>query len=350
MRFPHIIEQIQPLDGKSMAIAKARQDQLTKPAGSLGRLETLSIQLAGITGKPRPQVAHKAVLCCAGDHGVVAEGVSAYPQAVTAQMVANILSGGAAISVLSRHAGIRVKVIDVGVAATLPAHPDLYEFKIAAGTRNMARGPAMTLEEAARAIEVGIAVLESELSAGLDIVATGEMGIGNTTPATAIVAAITGLPVAKVTGRGTGLDDVGMARKIKVIERALAVNQPNPKDPLDVLAKVGGYEIGAIAGIALAAAAHRIPVVIDGFISTAGALIAVGLCEQVKDYCIASHNSAEVGHRATWAHLGLEPLLDLGLRLGEGTGAVLAIQLVEAACYVLNEMATFESARVSNRR
>lgn len=332
-----------------MAAARARQDQLTKPAGSLGRLETLSIQLAGITGNPRPQIAHKAVLCCAGDHGVVAEGVSAYPQAVTAQMVVNILRGGAAISVLARHAGVRVKVVDVGVAASLPAHPDLYEFKIASGTRNMAYGPAMTREEAIRAVEAGIEVLESELCMGLDIVATGEMGIGNTTPATAIASAITGLPVARLAGRGTGLDDAGMARKIGVIERALAVNRPDPKDPLDVLAKVGGYEIGAIVGIILAAAVHRIPVVVDGFISTAGALIAVGLCERVKDYCIASHNSAEAGHRAMWAHLGLESLLDLGLRLGEGTGAVLAIQLIEAACCVLNEMATFESAHVSGK-
>jgi len=349
MRFPHLIAEIRPLDEEAMAIAKARQDRLTKPAGSLGRLEALSIQVAGIKGDPCPRIVHKVVLCCSGDHGVAAEGVSAYPQAVTAQMVLNILNGGAAISVLSRQAGARVKVIDVGVAAHLPAHPDLYEFKIAFGTRNMAQGPAMTREEATQAIEAGIAVFESELAIGLDIVATGEMGIANTTPATAIVSAITGLPVVQVAGRGTGLDDTGMTRKIKVIERALAINRPDPKDPLDVLTKVGGYEIGAIAGIILAAAAHRVPIVVDGFISTAGALIAAGLCPLVKDYCIASHNSAEVGHRAMWTYLGLEPLLDLGLRLGEGTGAVLAMQLVDAACRVLNEMATFDSAHVSEK-
>jgi len=349
MEFPHIVAEIQPLDQEAMAAARARQDTLTKPAGSLGRLEELSVQLAGITGQPQPKIAHKAVICCAGDHGVVAEGVSAFPQAVTPQMVANILAGGAAISVLARQAGARVKVVDVGVAANLAAHPDLYECKIAWGTRNLAQGPAMTREEAQRSIEVGIFVLEAELASGLDIIATGEMGIGNTTPATAIVAALTGLPVRQLAGRGTGLDDKGLEHKIAVIERALQINRPDPTDALDVLAKVGGYEIGAIAGIILAAAAHRLPVVVDGFISTAGALIAAGLCPLVKDYCIASHNSVEVGHQAMWRHLGLEPLLDLNMRLGEGTGAVLAMQLAEAACRILNEMATFASAGVSGK-
>ena len=349
MSHQDIIARIRPLDGAAMEAARARQNRLTKPAGSLGRLEDLSIQVAGITGQPRPRIIHKAVITCAGDHGVVAEGVSAFPQEVTPQMVANILAGGAAVSVLARQMGARLAVVDVGVAVALPPHPNLYPFKVAYGTSNLAQGPAMTREQAIRSIEVGIAALECELSAGLDLVATGEMGIGNTTPATAIAAVLTGLPVSELVGRGAGVDDAGLARKIRAIEQGLRVNQPDPTDALDVLGKVGGLEIGAIAGIVLGAAAHRIPVVVDGFISTAGALIAAGLCPQVKDYIIASHTSVEPGHRAMWDCLGCEPLLDLHMRLGEGTGAVLAMNLVEAACRILDEMATFESASVSGK-
>ncbi len=349
MSYLQVIEQIQPLDSAAMEAARARQSQLTKPAGSLGRLEQLSIQVAGITGLARPRLVHKAVITCAGDHGVVGEGVSAYPAAVTPQMVANILHGGAAISVLARQIGARLKVVDVGVAAEIAPHPDLYALKVAYGTGNLARGPAMTREQAIRSIEAGIAALERERADGLDIVATGEMGIGNTTPATAIAVVLTGLPIADLTGRGTGIDDAGLARKIRAIEQGLRVNRPDPADALDVLAKVGGLEIGAIAGIVLGAAAQRIPVVVDGFISTAGALIAAGLCPQAKDYLIASHTSVEIGHRAMWRALGCEPLLNLGMRLGEGTGAALAMNLTEAACRILDEMATFESANVSNK-
>ncbi|MCS7179085.1 MAG: nicotinate-nucleotide--dimethylbenzimidazole phosphoribosyltransferase [Anaerolineae bacterium] len=343
------VQRIGPLLEEAMAAARARQDQLTKPQGSLGRLESLSVQVAGITGNPRPVIHHKAVIVVAGDHGVAAEGVSAYPQEVTAQMVYNFLRGGAAINVLARHVDARVVVVDAGVAADLEPHPALKIRKIGYGAGNIARGPAMTREQAVQALETGIALVEEELSQGLDIVAPGDMGIANTTPAAAIAAAVTGLPPAEVTGRGTGVDDAGLARKIAVVEQALRVNEPDPKDGVDLLAKVGGFEIGVIAGIILGAAAHRIPAVLDGFICTAGALIAAAIAPAVTAYCIAGHNSLERGHSAMLRHLGLKPLLDLDMRLGEGTGAVLAMGLVEAACKILNEMATFAEAGVSER-
>ncbi len=349
MHLEEAISCIGPLDEEAMAAARARQDQLTKPQGSLGRLEELSVQVAGITGNPRPVIREKAVIVVAGDHGVAAEGVSAYPQEVTAQMVYNFLRGGAGINVLARHVGARVTVVDAGVAADLEPHPELKIRKIGYGTGNIARGPAMSREQAVQALELGIALVEEEIARGLDIVAPGDMGIANTTPATAIAAAVTGLSPAVLVGRGTGVDDAGLARKTAAVEQALRVNRPDPRDGVDLLAKVGGFEIGTIAGIVLGAAAHRIPVVIDGFISTAGALVAAALAPQVTAYCIAAHNSAERGHRAMLEHLGLTPLLDLGMRLGEGTGAALAMSLVEAACKVLNEMATFAEAGVSER-
>jgi len=349
MRLEEIIGCIGPLSEEAMAAARARQDRLTKPQGSLGRLEELSVQVAGITGNPRPVIREKAVIVVAGDHGVAAEGVSAYPQEVTAQMVYNFLRGGAGINVLARHVGARVTVVDAGVAVDLQPHPALKIRKMGYGTGNIACGPAMSREQAVQALEVGIALVAEERSHGLDIVAPGDMGIANTTPATAIAAAVTGLPPAAVAGRGTGLDDAGLARKIAVVEQALRVNRPNPRDGVDLLAKVGGFEIGVIAGIILGAAAYRVPVVIDGFISTAGALIAAALAPQVTAYCIAAHNSSEPGHRAMLEHLKLTPLLDLKMRLGEGTGAALAMSLVEAACKVLNEMATFAEAGVSER-
>jgi nicotinate-nucleotide--dimethylbenzimidazole phosphoribosyltransferase len=330
-----------------MAKAQARQNALTKPPGSLGRLEALSIQLAGLTGQTLPRVDRKAVIVLAGDHGIVVEGVSAYPSAVTAQMVLNFLRGGAAINVLAQQAGARVVIADVGVAADLPEHPHLIRRKIAYGTANFARGPAMTPEEAVRSVETGVEIVTGEVDRGLDLVATGEMGIGNTTPASAITSVYTGLPVVQVTGRGTGVDDDGLARKVDAIERALALHHPDPADPLGVLSAVGGFEIGAIAGVCLGAAANHVPVVVDGFISAAGALIAAALCPAVKPYLIASHLSVERGHAALWQALGLLPLLDLDLRLGEGTGAVLAMHLVEAACRILAEMATFADAGVS---
>ena len=330
-----------------MTAARARQDILTKPQGSLGRLETLSIQLAGITGQALPRVARKAVIVLAGDHGIAAEGVSAYPSEVTAQMVLNFLRGGAAINVLARQAGARVVIADVGVAAELPEHPDLLNRKIAPGTANFAQGPAMSRQQAIRSLQVGFEILSDQAAQGLDLAATGEMGIGNTTPASAITAIYTGLPVGQVTGRGTGVDDAGLDLKIGTIERALAFHQPDPTDPLGVLSAVGGFEIGAIAGVCLGAAVHRLPILVDGFISAAGALIAAALCPGVKPYLIASHLSVERGHTALWQAMGLDPLLDIDLRLGEGTGAVLAMHLVEAACRILSEMATFDDAGIS---
>ncbi len=343
------IAKIGPLSLSAMEEARKRQDQLTKPQGSLGELEELSVKVAGITGNPRPVIRHKAVIVVAGDHGVAAEGVSAYPQEVTAQMVYNFLRGGAAINVLARHVGARVVVVDAGVAADLEPHPGLKIRKLGYGTGNIALGPAMSREQAIQALETGIALVEEEKALGLDLVAPGDMGIANTTPAAAIASAVTGLPPAEVTGRGTGLDTEGLARKIAVVERALKVNNPDPKDGIDLLAKVGGFEIGVIAGIVLGAAANRIPVVLDGFISTAGAIIASTIAPTVTAYCIAGHNSAEPGHSAMLRHLGLKPLLNLNMRLGEGTGAALAMHLVEAACKILNEMATFAEAGVSER-
>lgn len=349
MDLESLIAQIRPLDVQAMRAAQARQDTLTKPPGSLGRLEALSVQVAGITGNPRPRLRHKAIVTMAGDHGVVAEGVSAYPQEVTAQMVFNFLRGGAAINVLARHVGARVVVVDMGVAADLGDPPGLVNKKVARGTENIARGPAMTREQAEQAILAGAEVVEAELEKELDILGVGEMGIGNTTPSAAIAAAITGRSPGEIVGRGTGVDDAALARKVAAVQRALAVNRPDPHDGLDVLAKVGGFEIGGMAGAMLAAAAHRVPVVVDGFISTAAALIAVTLAPQVRPYLIAGHRSREKGHRIMLDWLGLEPVLDLDLRLGEGTGAALAMGVVEAACKILDEMATFAEAGVSEK-
>ncbi|MBI3979879.1 MAG: nicotinate-nucleotide--dimethylbenzimidazole phosphoribosyltransferase [Chloroflexi bacterium] len=348
-RLQATIAAIGPLDAAILAAARARQDTLTKPPGSLGRLEDLSVQVAAIQGRTQPTVSRKAIVVMAGDHGVAAEGVSAYPSEVTPQMVLNFLAGGAAINVLARRVGAGVVVVDVGVAADLPAHPGLVSARVAPGTANLAKGPAMTPEQAVRAIEVGLDVVETEVRRGLDLVATGDMGIGNTTPSAAITAVLTGLPVAKVTGRGTGVDDHGLARKVAVIEQAIAVNRPDPANGLDVLAKVGGLEIAGLAGVVLGAAAQRIPVVVDGFISGAAALVACRLCPQARDYLIAGHCSVEIGHRAILADLGLTPLLDLSMRLGEGTGAALAMGIIDGAVGILNEMATFASAGVSGR-
>jgi nicotinate-nucleotide--dimethylbenzimidazole phosphoribosyltransferase len=332
-----------------MAAARQRQDNLTKPQGSLGRLEELSVRLAGITGKERPRFPRKAVFVCAADHGVAAEGVSAFPQAVTPQMVLNFVRGGAAINVLARRAGARVIVADLGVAADFPADTAIAHKKVGPGTRNMAVGPAMSPGEARSAICAGIDLVEAELVRGLDLVATGDMGIGNTTASSAIVAAITGRPVADVTGRGTGIDEESWRRKVATIERALAINAVDGRNPLDVLTKVGGFEIAGLVGVILAAAAHRLPVLVDGFISGAAALIAVALCPRARDYLIAAHCSVEIGHRAVLERLELLPLLQLDLRLGEGTGAAMAMHLVDDAVAVLDEMATFADAGVSEK-
>jgi nicotinate-nucleotide--dimethylbenzimidazole phosphoribosyltransferase len=343
------IERIKPLDERAMAEARARQDILTKPQGSLGRLEELSIQLAGIQGKSIPQIEHKAIITMASDHGVVAEGVSAYPSEVTAQMVYNFLGGGAGVNVIASQVGARIIVVDIGVAGELKPDPKLLSRKIAPGTRNMATGPAMTEEEAIKAIETGIETVTTERAKGLDIVGSGDMGIGNTTASSAVCAVMTENPVADVTGKGTGIAGPQLRHKMEVIDRALVTNRPDPERPLDVLAKVGGFEIGGLAGVMLAAAAHRIPIVIDGFISGAAALIAAALSPGLKDFLIAAHVSVEPGHRLLLKHLGLKPLLDMGMRLGEGTGAALGIFLSETAIRVLAEMSTFAEAGVSER-
>ena len=342
------IAAIQPLDQKSMAAARQRQDNLTKPRGSLGRLEELSIQIAGITGNTLPKLEHKAIITMAADHGVVDEGVTLYPQEVTRQMVYNFLSNGAAINVLARHIDARVIVVDMGVIGGFEPLPGLICKMIDFGTKNMAQGPAMTRQQAIDTIDAGIEIVLAEKKKGLDIIATGDMGLGNTTASSAILTTISGYSPDVTTGRGTGIDDEQMAHKIKIIEKSLATNNPNLKDPLDILAKVGGFEIGGLAGVILAGAAYKIPVVIDGFVSGAAALIATSLCPQVNDYLIASHVSAEAGHPLLLEFLNLKPLLNLNMRLGEGTGAALGISLAGASVKLLTEMTTFGEAGVSD--
>jgi nicotinate-nucleotide--dimethylbenzimidazole phosphoribosyltransferase len=325
--------------------AQRHLDMLTKPPGSLGRLEELAVRLVALTGRP-PGVAAPVIFTFAADHGVVVEGVSAYPQSVTAQMVENFLRGGAAVNVLARQAGVRVVVADFGVATPLGAPTGLVARRIAAGTQNMALGPAMTREQAVEAVEAGAALAEEAITEGADLIGTGEMGIGNTTAASAITAAITGAPADLVTGRGTGVDDAGRARKVATVRQALEVNSPDASDGLDVLAKVGGFEIAGLVGVILAGAAHRVPIALDGFIAGAAALVAVTLAPDARHALFASHRSAEPGHALALRHLGLEPYLSLDMRLGEGTGAALFVPLARAAAAIYAEMATFKSAGV----
>jgi len=343
------ISAIVPQDAAVRAQAHRRLEALTMPYWALGRLLDLAEDLAGITRSMRPPVAGKAIFTMAGDHGVVAEGVSKYPQEVTPQMVYNFVAGGAGINALARQAGAAVRVVDMGVAADvseLAASGKIISRRIGPGTRNMARGPAMSRDQAVAAVEAGIDIARQAASA-VDVFGTGEMGIGNTTPSSAIVAALSGRPAAEVTGHGTGIDTDQFALKVSVIEKSLRINNPDPKDGLDVLAKVGGFEIGGIAGLILGAAAQKKPVVVDGFISTAGALIAHALCPTAAEYMIAAHRSVEKGHRIALEILGKQPLIDLDLRLGEGTGAALAMNFLEAAVRVLTEVATFDEAMVS---
>lgn len=344
-----ILALIKPLDSELMAKAQTRLDNLTKPQGSLGRLEELAKLIVAISGNADPKLKNKVIFTLAADHGVARENVSAFPQAVTAQMVANFLNKGAGINVLAGHINARVVVADVGVADNLKPDPGLKIKKIGLGTKNMAEGPAMTREEAVRSIETGIEIFEEELKKGIDICGTGEMGIANTTAASAITSVLTKKPAEDVTGRGTGIDEAGLKNKVLVIQKALKTNQPDGKDPIDVLSKVGGFEIGALTGVILAAAAHKVPVVLDGFISGAAALIACAMEPKVKDTVIAGHCSVEIGHKIILDHLGLKPVLDLGLRLGEGTGAALAIGIAEASVKILTEMATFHKAGVSEK-
>ncbi|MDA8099865.1 MAG: nicotinate-nucleotide--dimethylbenzimidazole phosphoribosyltransferase [Nitrospiraceae bacterium] len=343
-----VISNIRPVDHSRRNAVQAQLDDLTKPQGSLGRLEELAMRYCLITGKDKPKLRNKIIFTCAGDHGVAKEGVSAWPSDVTRQMVYNFLHGGAAVNILARHAGARVIVVDMGVDHDFEPAQGLEIRKIGRGTANIAVGPAMTREQAEASILAGVGLVE-RYRESLDIVGTGDMGIGNTTPSSTIVSVITGADAELVTGRGTGIDDAALKNKIAIVKKAIAVNRPDRKDALDVLAKLGGFEIGGIAGIVLGAALLRIPVVVDGFISTAGALIAAELCPAVKDYIIAAHQSVEIGHRKMLEHLEQRPLLDLNLRLGEGTGAALGISLVEAGLRTLAEMATFSSAGVSEK-
>jgi nicotinate-nucleotide--dimethylbenzimidazole phosphoribosyltransferase len=342
------LRKIGPLDAEATKKARERLEQLTMPHWALGRLMDMAEQLAGMTGSIRPALDKRIIVVMAGDHGVVQEGVSMFPQEVTAQMILNFLAGGAGINALSRVSKSDVAVVDMGIAGTLgnvPSGAKFFSKSVASGTMNMAAGPAMTREQAIRSVEAGIEVANQ--LASYELFGTGDMGIGNTTPSSAIVSTYTGASPAEVTGRGTGIDDARLIHKVGVIEKALEVNKPNPADALDVLAKVGGFEIGGIAGVILGAAAMRKPVIIDGFISTAGALIANGLCPQSANYMIAGHRSVEQGHKMALKHLNKEPLLDLDFRLGEGTGAAVAMTLVEAAVRVLTEVATFGEAAVS---
>ncbi len=342
------LERIKPVDRNWFLTAQKRLDNLTKPPGSLGRLEEFARRVVAITEDPSLVPGRKVIFTFAGDHGVVDEGVSAYPSEVTVQMVHNFLAGGAAINVLARHVGARVVVVDMGVNHDFGKKKGLIDAKVVKGTRNFAKGPAMTRGEAVKSLEAGIRLAGRFAKRGYRLFGTGDMGIGNTTPSSAIAAVLTGNAVAQVTGKGTGITDGSLEKKIRTIVEAVRLNAPAPGDALDILSKVGGAEIGGIAGLVLGAAANRVPVVIDGFISTAGALIAYALQPAATDYMFASHNSVEPGHRAMLEKMGLTPIMDLGLRLGEGTGAALGMGLIEAGLKIYREMATFKEAGVSD--
>ncbi|MGO4106747.1 nicotinate-nucleotide--dimethylbenzimidazole phosphoribosyltransferase [Paenibacillus sp. YAF4_2] len=342
----NVIEQITPYQESAAQHAKAHSDQLTKPTGSLGKLEDIAFRLAGISGKLWPNLSRKAVVVMAGDHGVCEEGVSAYPQEVTPQMVLNFLGGGAAVNVLARQAGADVYCVDMGVNADIE-HPDLINRKVVRGTANMATQPAMSRDEAMQAIMAGVQVADELARQGYRLFATGEMGIGNTTPSAALTSVLTGLSPEQSVGRGTGINDESWRHKIEVVKRAIAVNEPDAADPIDVLAKVGGAEIAGMAGFIIGAAANGCPVVIDGFISSVAALVSVRLAEQVKPYLFASHLSHEQGHATVLESMGLSPMIQLDMRLGEGTGAVLCFHFIDAALKLMQEMATFDSAGVS---
>jgi nicotinate-nucleotide--dimethylbenzimidazole phosphoribosyltransferase len=350
-RLQEIIEGIRPASSDWLAKARERTAQLVMPPRALGRLHDISERLCAIRETLAPSVRRKVVMVMAGDHGIVAEGVSAYPQEVTGVMIRTFLAGGAGISAIARHVGAEVWVVDMGVAADL-AEPSfensdrLLQRKVAPGTANFARGPAMTREQALKAVLTGFELASQQFRQGVDILGTGDMGIGNTTASAAIGAVITGKDLREMVGRGTGVDDPGLVRKREAIRRGVECNRPDARDGLDVLSKLGGFEIGAIAGCVLAAAYNRRPVVVDGLISTAGALIAHSLCPRVTEFLFAGHRSEEPGHRHMLEHMGLAPILDLGMRLGEGTGGALAMGVIEAALRVFTEMMTFAQAGV----
>jgi nicotinate-nucleotide--dimethylbenzimidazole phosphoribosyltransferase len=344
------LQKISSVKQEFLEKARTRLDNLTKPLGSLGRLEEFAGRLVAITENTMPELGKKVVFTFAGDHGVAEEGVSAYPKEVTPQMVLNFLNGGAGINVLARHAGAEVVVVDIGVDFNFGDAAGLVSKKVVMGTRNMRKGPALTREEAEKSISIGIGLATEYAKKGYRMFGTGDMGIANTTPSAAIASLLTSRAVSQVTGKGTGIGDDALKNKIKVIEDAIALNNPDPNDPVDVLTKVGGAEIGGIAGLIIGAAANRVPVVIDGFISTAGALIAFCLEPKTKDYMFAAHKSVEVGHTVMLEKIGLRPILDLDLRLGEGTGAALAMLMIEAGLKIYKEMATFGDAGVATEK
>lgn len=342
------IKAIEPVDTKFHEIAQKRLDSLTKPIGSLGRLEEFALRLAGIKRSAMPEIGRKAIFTFAGDHGVARAGVSAYPAEVTPQMVLNFIRGGAAINVLARHAGADVVVVDMGVNYDFDEEmPGLVNRKVRKGTSNIAEGPAMSRPEAEQSIAAGFDLAVEYAAKGYGLLGTGDMGIGNTTPSSAIAACVTGKSVAEVTGRGAGLPGEAVPAKVKIIEQALAINKPDPRDGIDLLTKVGGFEIGGIAGLCLGAAASKTPVVVDGLISTAGALIAYLIEPRCIQYMFSAHRSVEIGHTSMLSHMGLDPMLDLKMRLGEGTGAALGMTLIEAGLKMYKEMATFADAGVS---
>jgi len=348
-RIDETVKKIKPIDRSFHEKAQARLDILTKPQGSLGRLEEFAMRLVGIYRSEMPELPRKIIFTFAGDHGVASAGVSAFPKEVTPQMVFNFIRGGAGINVLARQAGADVAVVDAGVDFDFEGAEGMHHMKVVRGTKNMIEGPAMSREEAEKCLELGITLASEYKAKGYTLMGTGDMGIGNTTPSSAICSCITGLPVREVTGRGTGIDDKTLEGKIGVIEKALEVNKPDPSDGLDVLSKVGGAEIGAIAGLCLGAAAEGLPVVVDGFISTAGALIAYAIEPRVAEYMFSAHRSVEIGQGAMLRKMGLEPIVDLGMRLGEGTGSALAMMLMESGLRIYREMATFADAGVSGQ-
>jgi nicotinate-nucleotide--dimethylbenzimidazole phosphoribosyltransferase len=354
MKLKEIIKGIKPVEDKWIQKSRERTAQLVMPTRALGRLHEISERLCAIQKTLKPSVNRKAILIMAGDHGVADEGVSAYPQEVTGAMVQTFLRGGAGINAISRHVGAKVWVVDMGIIPELDPNSldggdQLIVRKIAAGTTNMAKGPAMTRQDAEKSILTGFQLATNLFHQGIELLGTGDMGIANTTPSAAIGSVITGISPENMVGRGTGVDDKGFSIKLETVKKGVQINQPNALDGLDVLAKVGGFEIGGITGCVLAAAFHSRPVVIDGFISTAGALIAYALCPHVRDYIIAGHCSEETGHRNMLKYIGIEPILDLGMRLGEGTGGALAMSIMEGAVRVFNEVLTFEEAGVADK-
>lgn len=349
MELNSIITSITNTNGKFAQQAQERLDSLTKPQGSLGRLEEFAKQLVAISENAMPDLDKKVVFTFAGDHGVADEGVSAFPKEVTPQMVLNFIHGGAGINVLAKHAGADVVVVDIGVDYDFGdlKNNGFVSNKIISGTKNMRKGPAMTREEAEKCINVGIELANEYAGKGYKIFGTGEMGIANTTPSSAITSVITGKSVEEITGRGTGINDDALNNKVQVIKDSISLNNPDTSDPLDVLSKLGGAEIAGIAGLVIGAAANKIPVVIDGFISTAGALIAYLIEPKTKDYMFAAHMSREIGHKSILDKIGLRPIFDLDMRLGEGSGAALAMLVIEAGLKIYKEMATFAEAEVA---